>query len=54
MAEILDADGDGALSDTDCDDNNNAVFPGQVEGCADTLDNDCDTLVDAADTDCGA
>jgi hypothetical protein len=54
MAEIPDADGDGALSDTDCDDNNNAVFPGQVENCSDGVDNDCDTLVDAADTDCGA
>jgi hypothetical protein len=52
MAEILDADGDGALSDTDCDDTNPAVFPEQVEDCADTLDNDGDDLIDAEDPDC--
>ena len=51
---LIDADGDGALSDTDCDDNNADVFPGQTEECSDTIDNDCDTLVDAADSDCGA
>jgi hypothetical protein len=38
---------------TDCDDGNGAVNPGATEGpfndptCSDTLDNDCDTLVDA-------
>lgn len=49
---ITDADGDGVTSDTDCDDNNAAVFPGATEVCDDTLDNDCDAAIDAEDTDC--
>lgn len=40
-----DADGDGHGRDTDCNDADPAVFPGAVEAC-DTLDNDCDGLVD--------
>ena len=42
----------------DCDDGNRLVNPGAGEGpygaptCSDTLDNDCDTLADAADDDC--
>ncbi|UCC31101.1 MAG: hypothetical protein JSU86_02260, partial [Phycisphaerales bacterium] len=41
----------------DCDDSNPSVNPGVVESsgagnCADTLDNDCDGLTDAADPDC--
>ncbi len=36
--------------DTDCDDSNSGVNPAAPEAC-DTLDNDCDGLVDAADPD---
>ena len=37
----VDADGDGVLSDTDCDDTRAWVFPGAPEAC-DGLDTDCD------------
>ena len=41
-----DDDGDGVLADTDCDDTDDAVFPGAVEAC-DGIDSDCDdSLVD--------
>ena len=51
-----DLDGDGAYSDTDCDEENADIFPGQVESC-DQIDNDCDGAVDeencdAVDNDC--
>jgi hypothetical protein len=45
-------------SEWDCNDNNAAVNPAATEGpygdptCSDTLDNDCDGLVDAADEGC--
>ncbi len=46
-----DADGDGVDSidagGTDCDDNDNTVFPGAVEVC-DEADNNCNDLVDDA------
>lgn len=51
---ITDADGDGATSDVDCDDNNAAINPSAVEVCDDTLDNDCDGGIDAADSDCAS
>ena len=46
VAYILpDEDGDGFSAETDCDDNNPAIFPGASEAC-DGLDNNCDGLVD--------
>jgi hypothetical protein len=46
----VDRDGDGFCADVDCDDGNSAVNPAALETCADSLDNDCDGLVDE---DCG-
>src|SRR4051812_20699251 len=40
-ADPVDADGDGFLSDTDCDDADPAVFPGAEEIC-NGRDDDCD------------
>ena len=45
---LTDADGDGYLSDDDCDDGNAEVNPGADEVC-DGLDNDCNGLVDLDD-----
>ncbi len=49
-------DGDGWYSSycagRDCDDEDQAVNPGAAEICADGVDNDCDGLVDWADTPC--
>ncbi len=42
---IVDADGDGHDSISDCDDSDPATFPGAPEIC-DGKDNDCDDLVD--------
>ncbi len=42
---FTDEDGDGFLSNVDCDDNNPAVNPGLVETC-DGLDNDCNGDID--------
>jgi len=46
----IDADGDGATTQTDCDDANGAIHPGAAEVC-DGLDNDCDGTVDVDATD---
>ncbi len=46
--EYVDLDGDGYLSDVDCDDENIRVNPGADETC-DGIDNDCDGYIDADD-----
>ncbi|MEW5851739.1 MAG: MopE-related protein [Myxococcota bacterium] len=42
---VVDADGDGVPADTDCNDNDSAVFPNAPETC-DGVDNDCDLSAD--------
>jgi hypothetical protein len=49
-----DADKDGFRSNNDCDDTNAAVFPGATEVCNNHVDDNCDTLIDCADTHCSA
>ena len=39
----LDLDGDGYPASTDCDDSDSDVNPGQIETCATTDDEDCDS-----------
>ncbi|MBI2896991.1 MAG: hypothetical protein HYY06_25765 [Deltaproteobacteria bacterium] len=48
-APCVDADGDGACADRDCDDSNAMMSPDFQEYCPDHTDNDCDDLVDWAD-----
>jgi len=36
----------------DCDDSDAAVNPGRTENCANGIDDDCDSLIDAADPQC--
>lgn len=43
---LVDADGDGWLSDEDCDDRNENANWGSIERCDDGVDNDCDGQVD--------
>lgn len=40
--EPVDADGDGYTTETDCDDTNAAIYPGNGETVGDGIDNDCD------------
>jgi len=45
----IDTDQDQFCSDIDCNDNNNAVYPGASETC-DNIDNNCDGLADLGST----
>ncbi|GEM_PF-1895539 len=61
-AGCVDTDGDGYGNPgdpscpngaaTDCNNTNNAIFPGATELCTDDLDNDCDGATDCLDTVC--
>ncbi len=42
---------DAAEQDGDCDDGNSAVYPGAADVCDGVLDNDCDAIVDASESD---
>jgi len=56
--ENLDCDGDGYAStnqqgvEIDCDDNDAAVNPGQLEICGSAVDNDCDGTADSSEEVC--
>lgn len=45
------ASADCTYPELDCDDSSDAIHPAAQEICTDNIDNDCDGLVDAADTD---
>ena len=53
-ASNMDSDGDGFCDADDCDPSNWDIYPGAVENCYDSLDNDCDGDVDFNDTQCSA
>lgn len=48
-SDDIDLDGDGFTTDTDCDDADDAVFPGAPEICDDNVDNNCDNIMVDAD-----
>ena len=45
-----DNDGDGFYGQSDCNDDDAAVFPGADEACDDGIDNDCDDVIDEGKT----
>lgn len=47
-----DADADGYIASSDCNDANAAINPGATEVCDDQIDNDCDDFTDTGDVDC--
>ena len=51
-----DLDKDGSIGGTgpgfDCNDNNPAIYPGSIENCYNNVDDNCNGLVDGADSDC--
>jgi hypothetical protein len=50
----VDQDGDGSPAGVDCDDQNPNRFPGNPERCFGGVDDDCDSLVDCADSSCAS
>ncbi len=46
----VDRDGDGFPAGVDCDDDDPNINPGAAELCFDSVDNDCNALVDCEDT----
>jgi len=50
----VDLDDDGYDADVNCDDSDANTNPGAPEVCDDGIDNDCDSAIDADDTDCPA
>ena len=47
----IDADGDGYDETEDCDDTNDAVYPGAEQVCDESDDNNCDGIIDEAEDD---
>jgi len=50
----IDRDKDGSCRPADCNDSNANVYPTAAEICSDTIDNNCNGLVDNQDPDCSA
>jgi len=50
--DLSDFDRDGFSEDEDCDNENADIFPGAEEICSDSIDNNCDGMIDAEDPSC--